>query len=150
MNWLFLLLLLRAGEPLVQQLLAVVDLPPVHLDGDDDHQVQHRHCGEAEDEAVGLPVAVELLRYREHLHAAVDERRHAEQPGADHRDHQVADIVTRQRQDAEDCGDDAQQVRILPLVWRSYELVGHQAQLTHYHLRGKTKHKLHYMLHTDD
>lgn len=36
---LFLLLLCRAGKPLVQQLLAVVDLPAVHLHSNDDHQV---------------------------------------------------------------------------------------------------------------
>ena len=39
----FLLLLLRGGEPLVQQLLAVVDLPAVHLHSNDDHQVHDRY-----------------------------------------------------------------------------------------------------------
>lgn len=36
---LFLLLLLCGGEPLVKQLLAVVDLPAVHLHSNDGHQV---------------------------------------------------------------------------------------------------------------
>lgn len=131
---LFLLFLLCASEPLVQQLLAVVDLPAVHLHSDDDHQVHDGHSGEAEDEAVCFAVPVELLRHREHLHGAVDERGHAEEPGTDHGDDQVADVVTRQCQEAEDCGDYAQEVRVLPLVWRGYYLVGNQAELAHRHL----------------
>lgn len=137
-----LLLLLRAGEPLVQQLLAVVDLPGVHLHGDDDHQVHDRHGREAEDEAVGFAVPVQLLRHGEHLHGAVDQRGHAEEPAADHGGDQVADVVARQRQEAEDRGDGAQEVRVLPLVWRGYDLVRHQAQQAHGHLR-KDQHKSH-------
>lgn len=135
----FLLLLLRAGEPLVQQLLAVVDLPAVHLHSDDDHQVHDRHGGEAEDEAVGFAVPIELLRHGEHLHAAVDQRGHTEEPGADHGDDQVADVVAGQRQEAEDCWDYAQEVGVLPLVWRGDYLVGHQAQLAHCNLREKRR-----------
>lgn len=131
----FLLLLLRAGEPLVQQLLAVVDLPGVHLHSDDDDQVHDRHGGEAEDEAVGFPVSIQLLGHGEHFHAAVDQRGHAEEPGADHGDDQVADVVAGQRQEAEDQGNYAQEVRILPLVWRGHDLVRHEAQLAHGHLR---------------
>lgn len=112
----FLLLLLGGGEPLVQQLLAVVDLPAVHLHSNDDHQVHNRYGREAEDEAVCFAVAIQLLCHREHLHAAVDEWGHAEESGADHGDYQVADVVARQRQEAEDCGNYAQEVRVLPLV----------------------------------
>lgn len=137
-----LLLLLRAGEPLVQQLLAVVDLPAVHLHGDDDHQVHDRHGGEAEDEAVGFAVPIELLRHREHLHAAVDQRGHAEESCADHGDDQVADVVAGQRQEAEDGGNYAQEVGVLPLVWRGYYFVGHQAQLAHCHLRNRKQHRI--------
>lgn len=104
------------------------------MHGDDDHEVHHRHGGEAENEAVRFAVAVQLLRHGEHLHAAVDERRHAEEPGADHGDDQVADVVTRQRQEAEDCGDYAQEVGVLPLVWRGYHFVRDKTQLAHSHL----------------
>lgn len=110
----------------------------MHLHSDDDHQVHDGDGGEAQDEAVGFAVAVQLLRHGEHLHAAVDERRHAEEPGADHGDHQVADVVAGQRQEGEDGGGDAQEVGVLPLVRGRHQLVGHQAQLTHHHLRGKT------------
>lgn len=139
----FLLLLLRAGEPLVQQLLAVVDLPGVDLHGDDDHQVHDGHGGEAKDEAVGFAVPVQLLCDGEHLHGAVDQRGHAEQPGADHGDDQVADVVARQRQEAKDCRDYAQEVGVLPLVGGGYHLMGHQAQLADCHLRGETTHSHH-------
>lgn len=101
---LFLLLLLCGGEPLVQQLLTIVDLPAVNLHGDDDHQVHDWHGAEAENETVCFAVAIELLSHREHLHAAVDQWRHAKEPGADHGDDQVADVVTGQGQEAEDCG----------------------------------------------
>ncbi len=111
----------------------------MHLHRNDDHQVHDGHGGEAEDEAVGFAVPVELLGHREHLHAAVDERGHAEEPGADHGDDQVADVVARQSQETEDCGNDAQQVRVLPLVRRGYDLVGHQAQLAHCHLTEKRR-----------
>lgn len=134
----FLLLLLRAGEPLVQQLLAVVDLPGVDLHGDDDHQVHDRHGREAKDEAVGFAVPVQLLCDGEHLHRAVDQRGHAEEPGADHGDDQVADVVARQRQEAKDCRDYAQEVGVLPLVGGGYHLMGHQAQLADCHLREET------------
>lgn len=130
----FLLLLLRAGEPLVQELLAVVDLPAVHLYSDDDHEVHDRHGGEAEDESVGFAVPIELLRHGEHLHTAVDQRGHAEEPGTDHGDHQIADVVARQGHEAEGCGNYAEEVRVLPLVRRGHHLVGHQAQLAHCHL----------------
>jgi len=130
----FLLLVLRAGEPLVQQLLAVVDLPAVHLHRDDDHQVHDRHGREAEDKAVSFAVPNELLSHREHLHAAVNQRSHGEKPGADHGDDQVADIVARQGQEAEDGGNYAQEVGVLPLVRSGYYLVRHEAQLAHYHL----------------
>lgn len=130
----FLLLVLCGGEPLVQQLLAVVDLPGVHLHRNDDDEVHHGHCREAEDEAVRLAVPVQLLSHGEHLHAAVDERRHAEEPGADHGDHQVADVVARQRQEAEDGGDYAQKVGVLPLIRRGDYLVRHQTQLAYSHL----------------
>lgn len=133
----FLLFILRAGEPLVQQLLAVVDLPAVHLHSNHDHQVHDGHGGEAEDEAVGFAVSVQLLGHREHLHGAVDQRGHAEEPRADHRDDEVADVVAGQRQEAEDGGNDAQEVGILPLVRRGDYLVGHQAQLAHCDLRKK-------------
>lgn len=112
----FLLLFLCGAEPLIQQPLAVIDLPAVHLHRDDDDQVHDRHGREAKDKTVGFPVTIELLRHGEHLHAAVDERSHAEQPGADHGDDQVADVVARQRQEAEDCRNYAEEVGVLPLV----------------------------------
>lgn len=127
------------GKPLVQQLLAVVDLPAVDLHGNDDHQVEDGHGREAEDEAVGLAVAVELLGHREHLHGAVDERGHAEQAATDHRDHQVADVVPGQRQEAEGCGDDAEEIWVLPLVRRRHHPVGHQVQLTDHHLAERRR-----------
>ena len=134
---LFLLLVLCAGEPLVQQLLAIVDLPGMHLHSNDDHQVHDRNGREAEDEAVGFAVPIELLRHREHLHGAVDQRGDADKPCTDHGDNQVADVVAGQCQEAEDCRDDAEQVRVLPLVGRGHHLVGHQAQLAYCHLRMK-------------
>lgn len=138
----FLLLLLSAGEPLVQQLLAVVDLPAVHLHSDYDHQVHDGHGREAEDEAVGFAVPIELLCHGEHLHAAVDQRGHAEEPGTDHGDDQVADVVAGQGKKAEDCRDYAQEVGVLPLVRGGYYLVGHQAQLAHCHLRKRRRHRV--------
>lgn len=104
----FLLLLLSGGEPLVQQLLAVVNLPAVHLHSDDDHQVHDGHGGEAEYEAVCFAVSVQLLCHGEHFHAAVDQWGHAEEPSADHGDYQVANVVARQCQEAKDCGNNAQ------------------------------------------
>lgn len=109
----------------------------MHLHGDDDHQVHDRHGREAEDEAVSFAVPVQLLRHGEHLHAAVDERRHAEEPGADHGDHQVADVVARQCQEGEDRWDNAEEVGVLPLVGRGDEFVGNQAGLTHDHLKRR-------------
>lgn len=109
----------------------------MHLHGDDDHQVHDRHSREAEDEAVSFAMPVQLLCHGEHLHAPIDERRHAEEPGADHGDHQVADVVAGQCQEGEDCWGNAQEVRVLPLVRRGNELVGNQARLTHNHLREK-------------
>lgn len=105
---LFLLLVLRAGEPLVQQLLAVVNLPAMDLHSNDDDQVHDGHSREAKDEAVGFAVSIELLRHGEHLHAAVDERRHTEEAGADHGNDQVADVVAGQCQEAKDRGNDAE------------------------------------------
>lgn len=142
---LLLLLLLcggGGGEPLVQQLLAVVDLPAVDLHGNDDHQEEDRHRREAEDDAVGLAVAVELLGHWEHLHGAVDEGSHAEEAAADHGDHQVADVVPGQRQEAEDCGDNAEEIGVLPLVRRRHHPVGHQIQLADHHLEGRRRRAL--------
>lgn len=100
----------------------------------DYYQVHDRHSRETKDETVCFAVAIKLLGYREHLHAAVYQRGHAEEPGADHGDDQVADVVAGQRQEAEDCGDYAEEVGVLPLVWRGHHLVGHQAELAHRHL----------------
>ena len=106
----------------------------MHLHGDDHHQVHDGDGGEAEDETVGLAVAVQLLRHGEHLHPAVQQGRDAEQPGADHADHQVADVVARQGKGAEERGQDAQQVGVLPLVRSRHRVSGHQVQLAHRHL----------------
>lgn len=84
-------------------------------------------------------MAVELLGHRKHLHGAVDEGGHAEQSTADHGDHQVADVVPGQCQKAEDGGDDAKEIGVLPLVRRGHHPVGHQVQLTDHHLANKTK-----------
>lgn len=82
-------------------------------------------------------MAVQLLSHREHLHTAVDQRGHAKEAGADHGYDQVADVVTGQCQEAEDCGDYAEQVGVLPLIRRGHHFVGHQVQLAHRHLRKK-------------
>ena len=136
MNSLF-LLLLCAREPLVQQFLAIVDLPGVHLHSDDYHKVHHCHSGKAKDKAVGLAVAIQLLSHREHLHTTIDQRGDTEEPCADHGYDQVADVVTRQRQEAEDGGHHAQEIGVLPLVRRGHHFMRHEAQLAHCHLRQK-------------
>lgn len=79
-------------------------------------------------------MTVELLGHREHLHAAVDEGRNAEKPGTDHRDDQVADVVAGYGHEAEDSGEEAKQVRVLPLVRAGYHIMRDQVQLANCHL----------------
>lgn len=112
------------GKPGIQKLFAVVDLPGMHLHSYHDDQVEDGDSGKAKDEAVRFAVPVQLLRHREHLHGAIDDRRDAKQPSADHGDGQVADIVPRYCHEAQDGGDDAQQVRVLPLVGAGHQFVG--------------------------
>lgn len=61
-------------------------------------------------------MAIELPRYRKHLHAAINQRRHREQSPTDHGQDQVTNIVLWQRQTAAEEWDDAEQVGVLPLV----------------------------------
>lgn len=114
----------------------------MHLHSNDNHQVHDRYGREAKNEAIRFAMSVELLRHGEHLHTTVDQWGHTEESSTDHGDNQVADVVARQCQEAEDGRNYAQEVRVLPLVWRGYYLVGYQTQLAHYHLRKKGQQKL--------
>lgn len=108
----------------------------MHLNSNHHDDVHDSHCREAEDEPIGFAMAVQLLRHREHLHASVDQRRHGEQPCADHGYDQVTDIVLGERQAAAQQREGAKQVRILPLVWRGHGVMWHQAEMTNSHLSG--------------
>lgn len=129
-----LLVLCGGGEPGIQELLAVVDLPGVDLHRHHYEQVEDGDGRKAEDEAVRFAVPVQLLRHGEHLHGTIDYGRDAKQPGADHGHGQVTDGVPRQRHEAQCGGNDAQQVRVLPLVGAGHQFVGEQIQLAHHHL----------------
>lgn len=87
-------------------------------------QIHDRDRRETKDETVGFAVAVELLSHREHLHAAVDERRHREEASADHGDHQVADVVSGKGEEAKERRDDTEQVGVLPLVRHGHLVMG--------------------------
>lgn len=116
----FTFLLLCAGKPRVQEFLAVVQLPGMNLNCQYQHQVHDGDSREAKQEAVGLAMAVELLCRRKHLHAAVNEGSDGEEPHADHGQHQVADVVSREGEKAQERGHNAQQIRVFPLIGHSH------------------------------
>lgn len=132
--WSLLLLFLSTVEPRVQELLAVVNLPRVNLHSHNHNQIHDRYGREAEDESVSFAVAVQLLGHREHFHAAIDQGGDGEEPGADHGDHQVTDVITREGEQSKERGDDAQKVWVLPLVRHGYQIMGYQFQVSHDHL----------------
>ena len=76
----------------------------MHLDRQHQHQIHDRDGRKTKEEAVGLAMAVELLCSREHLHAAINEGSNGEEPHADHGEHQVADVVAGEGEEAQEGG----------------------------------------------
>lgn len=106
----------------------------MHLDSQHQHQVHDRDGRKTKEEAVRLSVAVELLCSGEHLHAAINEGSYGEEPHADHGEHQVANVVSREGQEAQEGGHNAQQIRIFPLIGHGHLIVRQEPQVSHTHL----------------
>lgn len=107
----------------------------MHLNSNHHDEVHNRHCREAENEAIGFTMAIELLRNRKHLHSTINQRCHREQSCADHGYDQVTDIVLWKGQAATEKGEEAEEVRVLPLVGHGHRVMRHQAEVADYHLR---------------
>ncbi|KAL0599997.1 hypothetical protein AAY473_029874 [Plecturocebus cupreus] len=86
------------------------------------------------EETVGLAMAVELLCSREHLHAAINERSNGKEPHADHGEHQVANVVARKGEKAQKTGQNAQQIRVFPLIGHGQLIMLQEPQVSHAHL----------------
>lgn len=88
----------------------------MHLDCHHQHQVHDGDSRITKEEAVGLAMAVQLLCSREHLHTAINEGSDGKEPHADHGEHQVANVVAGEGEEAQERGHNAQQIWVLPFI----------------------------------